>query len=1134
VDCPACQHANAAGAERCAHCGVQLGVACARCGAALLASARFCHACGAPAAAAATVPAPGAAQPATPAAERAPRSYTPRHLAEKILRSRSALEGERKQVTVLFADVKGSVELSELVDAEEWHRLLDGFFQILAEGVHRYEGTINQYTGDGIMALFGAPIAHEDHAQRACYAALWLLDELRRYANALRVERGLDFSVRIGLNSGDVVVAAIGDDLRMDYTAQGHTVGLAGRMQQIAEPGHAYLTEHTARLVGGFFRLADLGHTTLKGSSVAVGVHELLGVGALRTRLDLSRSRGFSRFVGRVEESARLRAALDEATRGEGRVVGVVGEPGVGKSRLCFESAQAARAAGVAVYEAHCPRHGSTLRYLAILELLRALFDVGEDDGDHAARRKIAGELALLDGEFRDDLPLVLDWLGLADPAAPALAMDPSARLAKLGAFLRRLVRARSERAPLLLVLDDLHWIDPGSDALLAEIAAAVKDTRTLLLVNFRPEYAAPWTSAPHYRQVALAPLGPEATDELLRDLLGDDPSVAELGAWIRARTAGNPFFVEELVQSLVEEGRLAGERGRYRLAQPVESLSIPPTVQAVLAARIDRLPDAHKRALQAAAVVGKRFHAPVLARVLELAEAELAASLAALERAEFIRPSALHPEPEYAFRHPLTQEVAYASQLSEARAELHARVARALADAQPARHDELAPLLAQHWEAARRPLEAAAWHRRAADAIQTRDFSGAERHLRRVRELADREPDAKAARELALAARIGILFIGGRQGLAKEEAEQILAEGRRLVDGSGSPQQLALLLYAYGLSCIFSGDFEEALQILRDVEDAARGAGAEPMRLGARISTGHACWALGRLEEGLAIVDSVLAALDADPALERQFGGGTPGRTGVWSLRAALLTALGRLDEAERYATLSLESARAQRVFEWVGMGHAARAAIALHRGDADRATQEARRALEVGDRIGYLNARIDGLSELGAACMLREEWSEAIQHLEAALADTQRSGNVIGGPQISSYLSEAWLGVGDAARAVAHAKSAVTVSALRKSLHREAQAQIALARALLAERSRDAVALAETALKRAEALLAESGARALAPQLEIARAELGAASGDRSLVERASAEALRLLRALGAPARADALAARACERRP
>ena len=399
MTCSQCGHENPAGARFCNGCGAAVEGVCSRCGKPNPAGSRFCNGCG------------GQLQ-ATATAERAadPRSYTPKHLAEKILTSRSALEGERKQVTVLFADVKGSMDLAEQIDPEEWHRIMDRFFAILSEGVHRFEGTINQYTGDGIMALFGAPISHEDHAQRACYAALDLQQELRRYSDELRLERGLNFSVRMGLNSGEVVVGKIGDDLRMDYTAQGHTVGLANRMEQIAEAGKTLLTGDTAKVVLGYFQLRDLGETRVKGLNEPLHVFELEGVGRVRTRLDVSRSRGFTKFVGRQSEMAALDAALERVIAGDAQVVGVVAEPGTGKSRLCYEFAERCRARQIPVYEGHGVAHGKEVPLLPALEFQRVYFGITEQDTPRAVRDKIAGRMVLLDENLAQELPVMFDF----------------------------------------------------------------------------------------------------------------------------------------------------------------------------------------------------------------------------------------------------------------------------------------------------------------------------------------------------------------------------------------------------------------------------------------------------------------------------------------------------------------------------------------------------------------------------------------------------------------------------------------------------------------------------------------------------------------------------------------------------
>ena len=501
--CAKCQFENPEGLKFCNECGATLQPQCTTCGFANAPRAKFCGECGAslvPSSKPVLSPVEGFQVPSSPPpptpqtpnpelrTSQSPLSYTPKHLADKILQSKSALEGERKQVTVLFADVKGSMELAEQLDPEAWHQILDRFFALLTDGVHRFEGTVNQYTGDGIMALFGAPIAHEDHAQRACYAALHLRERLRQYADELRVAPGVNFSFRLGLNSGEVIVGKIGDDLRMDYTAQGHTVGLAQRMEQLAPADGIALSQHTQKSVDVFFMLRALGPVQVKGVRDPVGVFVLEGVGRLRTRLDTARARGLSRFVGRDDEIEVLESALQRALEGAGRVAAVVGEPGVGKSRICAEFVERCRARGLMVYEAHCPAHGKTIPYLPLLELLRNLFGITEQDGPREARQKIAGELALLDDGFAADRDLVLDFLGVADPKTPTLQLEPVVRQRRLFTFLRRLIQRRTEAEPLVLLIDDLHWIDPGSDLFVAQIVEAVSATRTLLLVNFRPE----------------------------------------------------------------------------------------------------------------------------------------------------------------------------------------------------------------------------------------------------------------------------------------------------------------------------------------------------------------------------------------------------------------------------------------------------------------------------------------------------------------------------------------------------------------------------------------------------------------------------------------------------------------------
>src|SRR5213596_2437104 len=595
---------------------------CPSCGQENRPSAHFCEACG---------------QPLAGRSGGDRRSYTPPHLAEKILASRSRLEGERKQVTVLFADVKGSMELAEQVDPEASHHILDRFFAILAEGVHRFEGTINQFTGDGIMALFGAPIAHEDHAQRACYAALHLRDELRPYTDELRRTAALNFFVRMGLNSGEVVVGKIGDDLRMDYTAQGHVVGLAARVQQLAPPGGITVTEQTARLAAGFFDFLDRGEQSLKGASVPMRVFELRGPGQIRSRLESSRARGFSRFVGRERELALLERALRETQSGRPKVVLVTAEPGAGKSRLCHEFVERAR--GVALHYARALSHGRMLPFHVMVALARSLFGVGEGASPSDVRDAVRRGL----GNAQPDpiaLDFWLDLLGVSDHVPAPSGLDPEARRARLFRSLLTLIQARARRELTLLWVEDLHWLDPASEVALEMLTERLLATesagsRILLLATTRPEYRPAWSS--RVEGLSLAPLGLQECRTLLDDWLGSDDMLAPLRARIEARARGNPLFVEEMIRSLVERGVLRAERGAYGLAAPIEEITLPETVQAVLASRIDRLADRDKDVLQAAAVVGRDVPIELLRTVVDLPAPELAASLERLSTAELL-----------------------------------------------------------------------------------------------------------------------------------------------------------------------------------------------------------------------------------------------------------------------------------------------------------------------------------------------------------------------------------------------------------------------------------------------------------------------------------------------------------------
>jgi class 3 adenylate cyclase/tetratricopeptide (TPR) repeat protein len=609
----------------------------------------------------------------------APLAYTPPYLTEKILAARPALEGERKQVTVLFADLKGSTELIQSLDPEEARALLDPVLHTMMAAVHRYEGTVNQVLGDGIMALFGAPLAHEDHAVRACYAALAMQDAMRRYSAEARRTHGVEVSMRVGLNSGEVVVRAIDNDLHMDYSAVGQTTHLAARMEQLATPGSIRLTAATLRLVEGLVQVTALGPVPVKGLAEPVEVFELVGVSALRRRLQVAAARGLTRFVGRQAELAVLHQALEQAGSGHGQVVAAVGEAGVGKSRLVYECLHSHRTQGWLVLESASVSYGKATPYGPVLDLLKRYAHVEDRDDTRTIRAKVTGQVLTLDDVLQETVPALLWLLDALPDDHPFLTLDPPQRRRRTLDALKRLVIRESLVQPVLLVCEDLHWIDAETQTLLDSLVESLPTARLVLLVNYRPEYRHGWGGKTYYTQVRLDPLPPTSAEEFLRALLGDDPSLAPLMPLLVARTGGNPFFLEESVRTLVETGVLVGERRAYRLAQPLDSLQVPATVQAVLAARIDRLPPEDKRLLQTAAVIGTEVPWPLLQAIADVPEAALHQGLTRLQAAEFLYEARLFPELEYTFKHALTHEVAYGSLLQQRRRPLHARVVEAI-----------------------------------------------------------------------------------------------------------------------------------------------------------------------------------------------------------------------------------------------------------------------------------------------------------------------------------------------------------------------------------------------------------------------------------------------------------------------
>jgi class 3 adenylate cyclase/tetratricopeptide (TPR) repeat protein len=1018
MTCPRCQQENPIHARFCLGCGAPLTLACGACGAELPGGARFCLRCG-QAVAAGT----GALRDLP-----APETYTPKHLAEKILTSKAALEGERKQVTVLFSDLKGSMELLTDRDPEDARKLLDPVLTLMMDAVHHYEGTVNQVMGDGIMALFGAPLAHEDHAVRACYAALRMQDAVRRYSDELRRAQGVEMQIRVGLNSGDVVVRSIGSDLRMDYSAVGQTTNLAARMEQLAAPGSIRLTAETLHLAEGFIQVAPLGPVPIKGLAEPVEVFELVGAGAVRTRLEAAARRGLTRFVGRSAELEQLRGALDRASQGRGQVVAVVGEPGVGKSRLFWELLHSHRVHGWLIVQSASVSYGKATAYLPVIELLRGYFAIEGRDDPRKIREKVTGKVLTLAAALAPSVPAFLALLDVPVDEAAWQALDPAQRRQRTLDAAKRLLLHESEVQPLVVVFEDLHWIDGETQTLLDSLVESLPAARLLLLVNYRPEYHHTWGGKTYYRQLRIDPLPPESADELLQALLGSDAALGPLKRLLVERTEANPLFLEESVRALVEIGALAGERGASRLTRPVEELKIPATVQAILAARIDRLAPEAKRLLQAAAVIGKDVALPLLLAIADAPEPEVRAQLTQLQAAEFLYETRLFPDLEYTFKHALTHEVAYGGLLHDRQRALHVRITEAIERLSSERIPEQAERLAHHalrgelWDKALTYLHQAGL-RAMARAASREAVTYLEQALGAVRHLPETRQTTELTIDLRIELRNALLPVGDRARMAEH-----LNEAEALARALGDRHRLGRIATFMVVQCLGGGDYDEAVRFGQEALTIGQALGDPSIEVVAMSFLGMAHVTRGELDAAIALLERNLQLIG--DRQDQRFGAPVI----QWALSRALLadalSQLGRFDEGIRHADAAVRIAEPADhplslywgLFE-LGIAH-------LRRGDLPRATPVLERCVDLCRTWQLFAGSGAAAAALGAAYALAGRPHEALPLVAGAVEESRASASFRWAALVLLYAGTTYQGAGRLDEAIRHTQEAVSLS--------------------------------------------------------------------------------------------------------
>jgi predicted ATPase/class 3 adenylate cyclase len=1003
--CTNCAFENPAGMKFCGKCRTALGLACPSCSFENPPGFDFCGQCTA-ALQGDTGITKGKGAAAKPAA-------AVRFVAEEASPS---IEGERKTVTALFADIKGSTELMEELDPEEARTIIDPALKLMIDAVHRYDGYVVQSTGDGIFALFGAPVAHEDHPQRALYAALRMQEELKRYSAKVVADGSSPIQGRVGINTGEVVVRSIQTGAgQVEYTPIGHTTNLASRMQTAAPVGSIAVSENTRRLCEGYFILKPLGATRVKGVSEPVNVYEVTGLGPLRTRLQRSVGRGLTKFVGREREMEALKRAAEQAKSGRGQIVAAMAEPGVGKSRLYFEF-RATSQSGWMLLETFSISHGKASAYLPVLDLLQGYFKIAGEDDPRARRAKVTGNVLTLDRSLEDTLPYLFSLLGIVEGDDPLAQMDGQIKKRRTLEAIKRIVLRESLNQPLMVIFEDLHWIDEQTQGLLNLLADSIGTAKILLLVNYRPEYSHQWNSKTYYIQLRLDPLGKESAEEMLSALLGDSKDLIQLKRLIIERTEGTPFFMEEIVQAMFEDGVLQ-RNGAVKLVKSMNAVKVPATVQGVLAARIDRLSAEEKELLQTLAVLGREFPLELVRRVKLKRDDELERGLARLQAGEFIYEQPAAGDVEYTFKHALTQEVTYNSLLVERRKLLHERAGEALESMFAEQLEDHVDELAHHYSRSDNVAKAVEFLGRAGQqALQRSAYADAIDRLTTAINLLQRLPDSpeRIQRELLLQLAVGPPLTAVN-GYIAPETERAYTRARELCERLGDPSELFPVLRGLAFMHAARGELRRAYELAEQLLRLAQGTHEPALLMYARSALGSTSFSMGELVPAREHLEIAVSLYDPERHRPLTFRyGGADAKVGCLSYGAATLWHLGYPDQALKLSHEALALAQ--------GLSHPYSLALAEYFvGFLRQYRREARLVQETAESLIALSAE-HGFPFWSAAAPILRGWAmadqgrseEGIVQIQEGLAALRATGVEITRPYSLCLLAEACREIG------------------------------------------------------------------------------------------------------------------------
>lgn len=1041
--CGECGFQNDDRARFCESCGISLQERCPNCRATVRAHQKFCRDCGRPL---------GAIQAGLS------KIRTPKHLAERILSARPSVEGERKIATLLFADIADSTALIRDLEPEEANRILEPTVDGMINAVHRYEGTISHTAGDGIMAIFGAPIAHEDHAVRACYAALDMQEAMRSLATEMRRDFGVLLQVRVGINSGPVVVKVKYQegDVSVDYRAVGVTTHVAARLESLAAPGTILLTRDTLALTEGFVRVSAIGPVSAKGIEIPMEVYELEGVNT-RMRIQALAARGLSKFVGRHDEIEMVGRAAAQARSGHGQVVALVGEAGVGKSRVFWEFTRSPHMQGWLVLEAGSVSYGKATSYLPLVDLLTRYFEIQSRDDERRVREKIGGKLLVLGEEkLLAQMPLFLGALGIGASDDTWTNLAPAQRQSQMFSALKQLLIRESQKQPLCILFEDLHWIDAETQTFLDMLLESLPAARLLLLVNYRPDYEIRWTKKTYYSQARIDPLPAASADELLDALLGSNPELAPIKRTLIEITEGNPLFLEESVRSLIESGVLAGNPGQWRPVGALPAVLMPPTIEALLAARIDRLRPELKKILQCAAVIGNDVPQALLEAVTGIPQDELERGVRDLQAAEFLYEKTLFPETEYTFKHAMTREVAYASLLRERKMELHARAAHALVALAAGRLDEHVERVAQHaeqgglWDMALDYLERAGAK---AFALYANAEAAAffERAVKTLRHLPESRATLEQAVDLRFELRNALLALGEIDRILRclEEMEPILTV---LNDKLRSARHAAFRSNHHFLA----GEQRRAIELGEAGLKLARECGDRVLESELLFRLGQSYHALGQYRSAIELLKQSLEFTSEKYARNRFDLTVIPGVVSrTWLVSA--LTECGDFTDAMTHAKRALEIAEEaehplSQALGWLAIGHL------LHRkGEVDGAIGAMERGMALCDRWSLRVWRGRLMSSLGVAYARSGRAGEGLELARQAVLGAEQMRLIVDQALLLVRLGQASLLAGRAEDALTHGKQALEVAVAHEAKGDEGWARFLIGRAYWASNPQD-----------------------------------------------------------------------------